>query len=78
MDIRHYNSNDEVNWVRCRVLAILEIPHILIMSLNKKEKYQNHAIELVAIHNDQVVGLLDIEYEEEGKQYVQMETNLVE
>lgn len=28
----------------------------------EREKYENPAIELVAIYEDQVVGLIDIEY----------------
>src|SRR5690625_2055481 len=67
MEIRLYNpTDDEVGWIRCRVLSFLETAYFDNV-LNKKEKYQNPAIELVAIHNNQVVGLLDIEYEKEEK-----------
>lgn len=66
MEIRLYNQNDEVGWIRCRTLSFLDTAYFDNV-LNKKEKYQNPAIELVAIHNDQVIGLLDIEYEKEEK-----------
>ncbi|EJP98465.1 GNAT family N-acetyltransferase [Bacillus cereus] len=35
--------------------------------LRGKEKYENPAIELVAVHEDQIVGLIDIEYELEER-----------
>lgn len=63
MKIRFYNPNDEVGWVRCRTLSFLDTAYFDNV-LNKKEKYQNPAIELVAIEDGQVVGLLDIECEE--------------
>lgn len=63
MEIRFYNPNDEIGWVRCRTLSFLDTAYFDNV-LNKKEKYQNPAIELVAIEDNQIVGLLDIEYEE--------------
>lgn len=67
MEIRFYDpKKDEVGWLRCRVLSFLDTAYFDNV-LNKKEKYQNPAIELVAIYNNQVVGLLDIEYEKEEK-----------
>src|SRR5690625_1687329 len=67
MEIRLYDpTKDEIGWLRCRVLSFLDTAYFDNV-LNKKEKYQNPAIELVAIYNNQVVGLLDIEYEKEEK-----------
>lgn len=66
MEIRHYNSNDEIGWVRCRVLSFLDTAYYDNV-LKEKEKYKNPAIELVAIENDQIVGLLDIECDEKEK-----------
>lgn len=67
MEIRQYDPiKDEVGWIRCRVLSFLDTAYFDHV-LNKKEKYQNPAIELVAIDHNQVVGLLDIEYEKEEK-----------
>lgn len=67
MEIRHYNQNDEIGWVRCRALSFLDTAFYDNV-LREKEKYENPAIELVAVENDQhIVGLIDIEYElEEG------------
>lgn len=62
MEIRAYRSEDEIGWVRCRVLSFLDTAYYDNV-LKEKEKYDNPAIELVAIEDDQVVGLIDIEYE---------------
>ncbi len=35
--------------------------------LNKKERYENPAIELVAELDGQIVGLIDVEYEKEER-----------
>ncbi|RFB18846.1 N-acetyltransferase [Bacillus sp. HNG] len=64
--IREYKSTDEVGWVRCRVLSFLDTAYFDNV-LQGKEKYENPAIELVAVENGQVLGLLDIEYEIEER-----------
>ncbi|SEQ89335.1 GNAT family N-acetyltransferase [Piscibacillus halophilus] len=66
MEIRAFKSSDEVGWVRCRTLSFLDTAYFDNV-LNKKETYENPAIELVAIDDGKVVGLLDIEYEEKEK-----------
>src|SRR5699024_12494692 len=66
MEIRLYEPDEEVGWVRCRTLSFLDTAYFDNV-LKKKEKYQNPAIELVAIQDGQVIGLLDIEYEKEEK-----------
>lgn len=62
MKIRDYQANDEIGWVRCRVLSFLDTAYFDNV-LQEKEKYENPAIELVAIEDDQIVGILDVEYE---------------
>ncbi|MDZ5712630.1 GNAT family N-acetyltransferase [Jeotgalibacillus haloalkalitolerans] len=62
MIIRNYKTDDEVGWVRCRVLSFLDTAYYDNV-LKNKETYKNPAIELVAVENDQIVGLLDIEYD---------------
>lgn len=62
MEIRQYQVEDEIGWVRCRVLSFLDTAYFDNV-FPKKEVYENPAIELVAVENDQIVGLLDIEYE---------------
>lgn len=66
MKIREYQLDDEQGWVRCRVLSFLETAYYDNV-LRSKEKYENPAIELVAVEDGQIVGLIDVEYEmEEG------------
>lgn len=63
MHVRTYQKTDEQGWLRCRVLAFLNTAYFDNV-LTKKETYVNSSIELVAIIDDQIVGLLDLEYEE--------------
>ncbi|MFJ7666221.1 GNAT family N-acetyltransferase [Lysinibacillus sp. NPDC097195] len=62
MEIRDYQVDDEIGWVRCRVLSFLDTAYFDNV-LQKKETYAQPAIELVAIENEQIIGLIDIEYE---------------
>src|SRR5690625_3509428 len=62
MEIKAYENNDENGWVRCRVLSFLNTAYFDNV-LQEKEKYENPSIELVAVSERQIVGLLDIEYE---------------
>ncbi|UOE95849.1 GNAT family N-acetyltransferase [Alkalihalobacillus sp. LMS39] len=64
LEIRPYKPEDETGWVRCRVLSFLDTAYYDNV-LPKKEIYQNPAIELVAVLNNEIVGLIDIEYETE-------------
>lgn len=66
MIIRNYTEKDEQGWLRCRVLSFLNTAYFDNV-LNKKEIYENPSIELVAEKDNQIVGLLDIEYEQEPK-----------
>jgi GNAT superfamily N-acetyltransferase len=66
MEIRRYNPKDEKGWVRCRTLSFLDTAYFDNV-LREKETYENPSIELVAVLDDSIVGLIDIEYElEEG------------
>lgn len=74
MEIRNYESTDEKGWVRCRVLSFLDTAYYDDVH-REKEKYENPSIELVAIEDDMVVGLIDIEYDtEEEKVSTEEET----
>src|SRR5690625_250385 len=66
MKIRFYRKEDERGWVRCRVLSFLDTAYFDNV-LKEKERYENPSIELVAVEEGQIVGLLDIEYEVEEK-----------
>ena len=65
MEIRRYSQKDEKGWVRCRTLSFLDTAYYDIV-LREKETYDNPSIELVAVVDDRVVGLIDIEYELEA------------
>ncbi len=62
--IRPYRQEDEVQWLRCRLLAFLDTAYFDNV-LRAKERYANPAIELVAELDRKIVGLIDIECEEE-------------
>jgi len=62
MDIRKYESRDEIGWIRCRVLSFLDTAYYDNV-LKEKETYEHPSIELIAEIDHQIVGLLDIEYE---------------
>jgi hypothetical protein len=64
--IREYKGTDELGWVRCRTLSFLNTAYFDNV-LNKKENYENPAIELVAELNGQIIGLIDVEYEKKEK-----------
>ncbi|WP_413381887.1 GNAT family N-acetyltransferase [Alkalihalobacillus sp. 1P02AB] len=75
MNIRQFKKEDETGWVRCRVLAFLDTAYFDNV-LKEKETYENPAIELVALIDDQIVGLLDIEYELKEKTICSTTTGL--
>jgi GNAT superfamily N-acetyltransferase len=60
--IRAYTDADEQGWLRCRVLGFLDSSFYDDVR-QQKEHYDGPAIELVAVADDQVVGLLDLELE---------------
>lgn len=62
--IRPYRPSDEAQWLRCRVLALLDTAYFDNVCC-EKEHYVNPSIELVAELDGQIIGLIDIEYEEE-------------
>jgi GNAT superfamily N-acetyltransferase len=62
--IRRFEPGDEAGWVRCRVLAFLNTAYFDDVH-PLKERYDGRAIELVAEAGGQVVGLIDVECEEE-------------
>lgn len=62
MIIRRYEAADELQWLQCRVLAFLETAYFDDV-YQKKETYSAPSIELVAIIDDRVVGLIDIEHQ---------------
>ena len=63
MRLRDYRPEDERSWVRCRVLAFLDTAYFDDVHRHK-ERYTRPAVELVAEHRGEVIGLLDVECEE--------------
>jgi len=62
MKIRKYSKKDEQGWLRCRVVSFLDSAYFDNV-IQKKEIYENPVIELIAEINNQLVGLIDVEYE---------------
>jgi GNAT superfamily N-acetyltransferase len=64
VEIRNYTPSDEDNWIKCQVYSYLESPYYDV--LNKvKPRYENPAIELVGVENGRIIGIMDIEIEQE-------------
>lgn len=57
MKIRDYAAQDELNWIRCRVLSFLDCSYFNDI-MTERERYENDSICLVAEENDNIVGLL--------------------
>jgi len=62
IEVVKYNPEYERGWLHCRVLSFLETQYFDNV-YKEKEIYKNKSIELVALENDQVIGLIDIEIE---------------
>jgi ribosomal protein S18 acetylase RimI-like enzyme len=62
VEIRPYDDADEQGWLRCRVLGFLDSAFYDDVR-TEKEHYEGAAVELVAVSDSKVVGLLDLELE---------------
>jgi ribosomal protein S18 acetylase RimI-like enzyme len=62
--VRPYRAADETGWVRCRVLSFLDSAFFDDVR-REKEHYEHRAIELVAERAGEIVGLIDVEREDE-------------
>lgn len=56
-EIRQFVSADEAQWLRCRALAFLDTAYFDDVVANKQPSQD--AIELVAVHDGLIVGILD-------------------
>lgn len=63
--VRQYRDEDEEGWVRCRVLSFLGSAFFDDVR-REKERYEHPAIALVAEDDGEIVGLIDVECEEEA------------
>ena len=62
--MRPYREADEQGWVRCRALSFLGSAYHDDVRADK-ERYEGPSIELVAHAGGEVVGLIDVELEQE-------------
>lgn len=62
--IRPYVDADERGWVECRVLAFLDSAYYDAVE-REKERWERPSVELVAEVDGAIVGLIDVELEEE-------------
>lgn len=62
--VRPYEDADERGWVECRVLAFLDSAYYDAVE-REKERYERPSVELVAEADGRIVGLIDVELEEE-------------
>lgn len=60
MIIREYQPNDELSWLRCRLLAFFDTSYYDDIK-RSKTVYDNPSISLVAEVNLEIVGFIDIE-----------------
>lgn len=54
---------DERGWVRCRLISFLDSSYYDDVK-REKEQYDHPSICLVAEHDNQIIGFIDVEYEE--------------
>ena len=62
--IRGYGDADERGWLRCSVLSFLETAYFDSV-FREKPRYEHRSIELVAELDSEIVGVIDVECEEE-------------
>ena len=58
--IRPYNSSDEENWLKCRLVSFHDSAYYDDV-YTKKPTFDNPSLELVAEINGQIIGILDLE-----------------
>ena len=62
--VRRYESRDELAWLRCRVLSFMATAFFDDV-LREKERYEHAAIELVVECGGEIVGLIDVECDDD-------------
>ena len=65
MVIREYTNNDELGWLRCRVLSFLDCSYYNDV-ITQREIYENESICLVAEDGGKIIGLIDVEIEKDA------------
>ena len=67
LEIRNFTSLDEKEWLKCHTAAYYE-SYFFDELVKIKPRYEATSLELVGIVNKEIVGILDIEIEEETGQ----------
>ncbi|MFX0172033.1 MAG: GNAT family N-acetyltransferase [Candidatus Hodarchaeota archaeon] len=68
LKIRQYDLSDEEKWVKCHFLSYYDSIYLDEL-VNFKPRYEGLVIQLVAIVDEEIVGILDIEIEQEAGQF---------
>ena len=63
--VRPYRDDDEEGWLRCRVLSFMHSAFFDDVR-REKEHYEQPSVELVAERDGEIVGLIDVELDDEG------------
>jgi ribosomal protein S18 acetylase RimI-like enzyme len=68
LTIREYSSSDDEEWRKCRLASYFDSSYFDEI-IKDKPRYENPVIELIAILDSKIVGILDIEIELEPGQF---------
>ena len=63
MTIREYKDADESGWVKCRLLSFIDCSYYDDVR-KEKESYEHPSMCYIAEDDGEIVGLIDVEYEE--------------
>lgn len=74
LKIRQYDPSDEEEWIKCHFLSYYDSSYLDEL-LNMKPRYEGLVIQLVATVDEKIVGILDIEIEQEAGQFCSDETS---
>lgn len=69
IEIRHYRDEDEAEWMRLHAI-IMTISHAWNYCIQERPAYEGHdSTRLVAVDGDRLVGLTDVQYENEPGEF---------
>ncbi|MFX0212376.1 MAG: GNAT family N-acetyltransferase [Candidatus Hodarchaeota archaeon] len=72
--IRKYDLSDEENWINCYFLSYYDSIYLDEL-INVKPRYEGLVIQLVATIDKEIMGILDIEIEQEAGQFGSNDTS---
>ncbi|UCG90710.1 MAG: GNAT family N-acetyltransferase [Candidatus Heimdallarchaeota archaeon] len=71
--IRQYHLSDEEEWIQCHSRSYFDSIYF-DEQVKAKPRYETPSVELVGIHDGKIIGILDIEIEQEHGQFCFDET----